>query len=325
MGRRPRPPQLTAPTPTPASPPTAAEAVALLRELGEVLRAAVLGARGIDMAVVEGATPADTIYAIDRVTDDALVAWFAERWTDVELVSEGLVEPLVLGEPRWTVIVDTIDGTRGLMHDKRPAWSLAAVAPHGGSLRDVVGAAMTELPTTKQDRADQWWGTRGRGVSGRRVDLRTGAVEPVTARPSTAIDLEHGFAQVAKFLPPGKPQLAAIEADLFERLDAEVVFDDEYLASGGQLHELMTGRDRFVADLRPLVAPGAFAAHPYDLCPALLLEELGGVVTDPWGGPLDCPLDTTSPVAWVGYANPQLAAWIGPVLAAVLRDHVDQR
>ena len=35
----------------------------------------------------------------------------------------------------------------------------------------------------------------------------------------------------------------------------------------------------------------------------MLLEEAGGVVTDPWGAPLDAPLDTTSPVAWVGYAN----------------------
>ena len=67
------------------------------------------------------------------------------------------------------------------------------------------------------------------------------------------------------------------------------MFDDEYIASGGQLHELLTGRDRFVADLRPLVDPAAFACHPYDLCTTLLLEEAGGVVTDPWGEPLDCP------------------------------------
>ena len=103
-----------------------AAALELLRELGDHLRDAVLASRGIDMARVEGETPADTIYAIDKVTDDALVAWFEQRWTDVELVSEGLPEPLVLGDPQWTVIVDTIDGTRGLMYDKRPAWVLAA-------------------------------------------------------------------------------------------------------------------------------------------------------------------------------------------------------
>ena len=86
------------------------------------------------------------------------------------------------------------------------------------------------------------------------------------------------------------------------------MFDDEYISSGGQLHELIAGHDRFVADLRPLVDPDAFACHPYDVCTAMLLEEAGGVVTDPRGAPLDAPLDTTTPVAWAGYANAELAA-----------------
>ena len=135
----------------------------LLCELGDHIRDVVVGARGIDMAVIEGETVADTIYAIDRVADDTLLQWFEEHWPDVEVVSEGLDEPVVVGaDPTWTVIVDTIDGTRGLMYDKRPAWCLAAAAPHGGSLRDIVAAAMTELPTVKQGAADQLSGTRGR-------------------------------------------------------------------------------------------------------------------------------------------------------------------
>lgn len=296
-----------------------------LRSLGDHIRDAVIGARGIDMAIVEDETPADTIYAIDKVSDDALVAWFEANWTDVELVSEGLHEPLVLGEPAATVIVDTIDGTRGLMYDKRSAWCLAAVAPHGGTLRDIRAAVMTELPTTKQTLSDQFAAARGGGVQGRRTDLRTGEQHAVTARPSSALDLEHGFAQVAKFFPPGKAALAAIETELFARLGASVVFDDEYICSGGQVHELLTGRDRFVADLRPLVDPRAMACHPYDLCTTMLLEEGGGVVTDPWGEPLDCPLDTTTSVAWVGYANPALAERIAPILHAVLDDHLGGR
>src|SRR5262249_35265556 len=110
----------------------------------------------MDMAAVEGSTSADTIFAIDNVADDTLVEWFETSWPDVELVSEGLERPVVIGrDPEWTVIVDSIDGTRGLMYDKRPAWCLAAAAPRGGSLRDVVAAAMTELPVTKQGLADQ--------------------------------------------------------------------------------------------------------------------------------------------------------------------------
>jgi fructose-1,6-bisphosphatase/inositol monophosphatase family enzyme len=239
----------------------------------------------------------------------------------VELVSEGLEERVVIGtDPRWAVIVDSIDGTRGLMYDKRAAWCLAAAAPIGGSLRDVVAAAMTELPTTKQGLADQLSGTRGNGVVAERVDVRDGRRSPLTVQPSTATDLEHGFAVVSKFFVPGKIALAELETALFTRLGSRDVFDDEYISSGGQLHELIAGHDRFVADLRPLVDPDAFACHPYDVCTAMLLEAAGGVVTDPRGRPLDVPLDTTTAVAWVGYANPALAARIGPILAELVDD-----
>ena len=297
----------------------------LLCELGDHIRDAVVGARGMDMAVIEGETIADTIYAIDRVADDTLLQWFEEHWTGVEVVSEGLDEPVVVGtDPTWTVIVDTIDGTRGLMYDKRPAWCLAAAAPHGGSLRDTVAAAMTELPTVKQGAADQLSGMRGAGVVVERIDLREGRRHPLIVRPSSACDLEHGFAGLAKFFVPGKTELVQLEAKLFARLGSRHVFDDEYISSGGQLHELIVGHDRFVADLRPLVDPSALACHPYDVCTAMLLEEAGGVVTDPHGEPLDAPLDTTSPVAWAGYANAALAARIGPVLAELV-DDLDHR
>jgi len=294
---------------------------ALLCSLGDHVRDLVVGARGMDMAAIEGRTLADTIYAIDRVADDTLVAWFEAYWPGVELVSEGLDQPVVIGtDPEWTVIVDSIDGTRGLMYDKRAAWCLAAAAPHGSTLRDVVAAAMTELPSAKQGLADQLSGTRGGGITAERVDLRDGARVPLVVHPSTATDLEHGFAAIAKFFTPGKVALARLETDLFIRLGSRDVFDDEYLSSGGQLHELIVGHDRFVADLRPLVDSKAFACHPYDICTAMLLEEAGGVVTDPRGVPLDVPLDTTTPVAWAGYANRALADRIGPILAELVDD-----
>jgi fructose-1,6-bisphosphatase/inositol monophosphatase family enzyme len=293
----------------------------LLCALGDHIRDVVVGARGIDMAVIEGESAADTIYAIDRVADDTLLEWFEQHWTGVEVVSEGLDKPVVVGEqPAWTVIVDAIDGTRGLMYDKRSAWCLAAAAPHGGTLRDVAAAAMTELPTVKQGEADQLSGTRGGGIVAERVDLRDKRRRPLAVQPSAAVDLEHGFAGLAKFFVPGKTALVELETELFRRLGSRHVFDDEYISSGGQLHELITGHDRFVADLRPLVDSAARACHPYDICTAMLLEEAGGVVTDPYGGPLDAPLDNTSPVAWAGYANPALAARIGPVLADLVRE-----
>ena len=161
---------------------------------------------------------------------------------------------------------------------------------------------------------------RGTGLVAERLDLRGGAREALTLHPSSATDLEHSFSGFAKFFLPGKPALASLEAELFRRLGCRHVFDDEYLSTGGQLHELISGRDRFVADLRPLVLDdaGGLACHPYDVCTAMLLVEAGGVVTDPWGRSLDAPLDNSSPVAWVGYANEALASHIGPVLAELV-------
>jgi fructose-1,6-bisphosphatase/inositol monophosphatase family enzyme len=283
--------------------------------LGTHLRGLVGAARGGEMAAVVGSTQADVIYAVDRVADDALVAWFERHWPGVRIVSEGLEEVVEVGnDPEWTVIVDTIDGTRGLMYDKRSAWSLAAVAPTGGSLADVVSAVMTELPTSKAGMADQLSGSRGGGLQAERVRLADGTATPLPVRPATASDLEHGYGGLVKFFRSGKPQLAMLEAELFDRLGCRHVFDDQYISTGGQLYELMTGHDRFVADLRPLIGGTSLACHPYDVCTSVLLEEAGGVVTDPWGRPLDAPLDTVSPVAWVGYANRALAEWIGPVL-----------
>jgi hypothetical protein len=172
----------------------------------------------------------------------------------------------------------------------------------------------------KQGAADQLSGVRDGGVRAERVALRDGARMPLSVHPSSSGDLEHGFAGFAKYLVPGKVALASLEAELLHRIGAETVFDDQYISSGGQLHELITGRDRFIADLRPLVDPSPFVCHPYDVCTSMLLEEAGGIVTDPWGQPLDAPLDTTSPVTWAGYANRVLADRIGPVLRDLVGD-----
>jgi fructose-1,6-bisphosphatase/inositol monophosphatase family enzyme len=315
----------------------------LLCALGNDIRSRVAGAgTRLDASTAVYATAADTIYLLDQVADDELVAWFDRHWpfrTDpVLLVSEGLDTPVLVGdphtEPRWTCIVDPVDGTRGLMYDKRPAWALAAVAPFGGSLRDVVAAAMTELPTSKQWASDQLSAVRGGGLVATRTDVRKPGATPATiaVRPSAATTLDHGWASFARFFPAAKPLLAAFEETLWRELYGAAavpglaVFDDQYLSTGGQFHELLVGHDRMLGDLRPLAfatlgLDTALSCHPYDCCTVLLLEEAGCVVTDPRGAPLDAPLDTTSPVAWVGFANPALAAHVRPALDRALAAH----
>jgi fructose-1,6-bisphosphatase/inositol monophosphatase family enzyme len=313
----------------------------LFCRLQDAIRAAVRAARrrgAARMTRVAAVTTADTIYGVDRVSEQAVLAWFQKNWPrrwPVELVMEGLEHGPVtfprgtpVAETLFKCILDPIDGTRGLMYDKRAAWSLAALASQRGAktnLSDIVVAVMTELPVSKQGQADQLSVVRGAGIHAERIDLRTGRRKKFIPRPSRARDVAHGFASFVKFFPPGKAWTAKREEKLWRRLGAGVeIFDDQYLSSGGQLYELLMGHDRFVADLRPLAfaalhVRAALTCHPYDICTALIAQEAGCVVTAPDGRPLRVPLDTTSQVAWVGYANKTLARRIGPKLRALLR------
>lgn len=314
----------------------------LLCALGDHIRDALIAARDSQAAAtfaeVSHETAADTIYEIDRVSEEAITDWFERNWPrewPVELVMEGLEgEPttfprgLAPAETRWKIIIDPIDGTRGLMHDKRSAWALAALAPQRGEanrLSDIFAAAMTELPVTKQWRADQASAVRGGGLVAESIDIFTGERAPLRLQPSQARDFRHGFASFVRFFPEGKARTAELEERFWDALHglgsshSPVVFDDQYISTGGQFYELLAGHDRLIGDLRPLIhraigLESSLVCHPYDVCTALLLAEAGVVLEAPGGGPVDAPLDTTSPVSWVAFANETLAAQARPVL-----------
>jgi hypothetical protein len=85
-----------------------------------------------------------------------------------------------------------------------------------------------------------------------------------------------------------------------------------------------------IADLRPLAfqrlgIPKKLVCHPYDICTALLLEAAGGVIEAPDGKPLREPLDTTSPVSWIGYASPHLARKIRPLLKRLCKERLGNK
>jgi len=234
-------------------------------------------------------------------------------------------------------LVDPIDGTRGLMYQKRPAWILTGVAPYRGggeTLADISLAVQTEIPLVKQHLADTLWAVAGEGARAERADLIAGTRAPLALRPSRATTVAHGFGGLAKFFSGMRAELAAIDDAVVRRLLGDgrddgdpLVFDDEYLSSAGQLYELMVGHDRWTAELRPLLQPGRraagrapiFCAHPYDLACELIAREAGVVVTDPRGARLAAPLDVTSDVAWLGFANAELARSVGGALTAELR------
>jgi hypothetical protein len=63
----------------------------------------------------------------------------------------------------------------------------------------------------------------------------------------------------------------------------------------------------------------SLTCHPYDICTELILRETGGFVESPLGGGLREPLDTVTPVAWMGYANATLAKQVRPILKRLLK------
>ncbi len=312
---------------------------------GAVVEAAERSAADALAAVAEDAE-GDTLYAVDRVSEEHLLEFFAAAiapWAPLVLIAEGLpggrvTLPLGLPEEdaRWRVLVDPIDGTRGLMYQKRSAWILTGVAPNRGAatgLRDIVLALQTEIPLVKQHLSDSLWAVKGEGVSAERFDRLTGEARAVRLRPSGAPTIAHGFAMVARFFPGAREELAAIDEELVRgalgpvRAGKAHCFEDQYICTGGQLYELVAGHDRFVADLRPLMerklaARGlrlGICCHPYDLATELIAREAGVIVTDPTGGPLDALLDVETDVAWVGYANAKVRAQMEPLLQAALR------
>ena len=284
----------------------------------------------------------DTIYAIDRVAEHLLVEdigrTMATREAPVVLVAEGLPAGEVVvphgadrQAARWVIIVDPIDGTRGLMYQKRPAWILTGVAAGPGprTLADIELAVQTEIPLVKQHLSDQLWAVRGQGAAALRFNRLTGDSVPLDLHPSAATTIAHGFATIARFFPGNRSELAAIDDEIVDALlgppqpGKAQSFEDQYISTGGQLYELIAGHDRFVADLRSLFERGraggaALCCHPYDLCTELIARELGISVTDERGQPLRTPLDVTSDVGWVGYANQALRERVEPELRRAL-------
>jgi fructose-1,6-bisphosphatase/inositol monophosphatase family enzyme len=296
------------------------------------------------LAAVDRDDEGDTIYAID-VISEAVIDRLAEalgREHSFVLVAEGLPggqRCVRRSTPEhtatWRIIVDPIDGTRGLMYQKRSAWILTGVAPNRGpatSLRDIVVAVQTEIPLVKQHLADQLWAVRGSGVDAVRVNRLTGERVPLRLHRSNASSIAHGFATVARFFPGARDTLGALDDAIVRGAvgappsGKALCFEDQYASTGGQLYELIAGHDRFIADLRPLTAaslaqrglPPPLVCHPYDICCALIAEESGVIVTDPSGRPLDAPFTVDADVAWVGYANAKIRATIEPLLQAEL-------
>ena len=289
----------------------------------------------------------DTIFAIDRVSEELLVDFFEREIASlvpIVLIAEGIKEGKAIlpygakeKDAAWRIIVDPIDGTRGLMYQKRSAWILTGIAPNLGDdtkLSDIEFAIQTEIPLVKQHLSDTVWAFQGKGVNGERYDRINKSFTELSLKPSRAATIEQGFAMISRFFPGARDVLAEIDEEIVRealgkpREGKAQCFEDQYISTGGQLYELMAGHDRFVADLRPLMRAEmtrrgvdlSICCHPYDLCTELIARELGVIVTNERGLPLDASLDVQSDVNWAGYANENIRKQIEPLMLNALKN-----
>jgi fructose-1,6-bisphosphatase/inositol monophosphatase family enzyme len=147
-----------------------------IRSVHEEIRNAVVSAceqspaADLSRVVEDGDGDGDTIYAVDKISEEILVDLFERKIaakTSIVLIAEGLSGGKIV-LPRgtrevdapWRVIADPIDGTRCLMYQKRSGWILTGVAPNLGeatTLSDIELAVQTEIPLVKPHLSDALW------------------------------------------------------------------------------------------------------------------------------------------------------------------------
>ena len=318
--------------------------VDLLSEIGQRVRTHIVTRRASpDDREIVGFEGGDTIYGIDKAVHsliESVCRDYAGKHGRLEVVAEGFGETgrISFFDEKETVghlLIDPIDGTRGLMYDMRSAWFLAAwcdPSPNRPFAEMADAAIMMELPTTKQTFSDVITYSKHLGVVAERHEVHTEVAERLMFGPSMAKDLHHGFVCVSDFFFPGTGTLASELANFIVENCTEkvvpgsaVVFNDQYISSGGQLAELVLGRYRFCVDLRPLfysiiehqtgvtVSKG-LQCHPYDLASIRIAMEAGVVVTDGYGGVLKVPFSIDQPMHWRAYANPDIHALVDPIV-----------
>lgn len=283
----------------------------------------------------------DWSYGLDTATDRPVVAFARElgRLVPVRVLCEGLGEIVAgRGAPRLRVLVDPVDGTRNLMVDSRSAWILTGFAEEDGSrpltTADLALSVQTEIPTSDRRHRVEFVARRGRGCE-RRVYTADGrpAGRPSVWRAPRSLDPRRGYFTFLRYLPSERAELGRIETDFFARaareigLDERQVYDDQWISAAGQLTLVSSGTMRMCADLRAWLAARTgrptVASHPYDLAAWLTAREAGCIVASVDESltfeELHAPLDLTTDVSFVAFANRRVRDRLQPILGDTLR------
>lgn len=289
-----------------------AEALATVgRRVRDVVRSVTLDG---DHDVVRRAG-GDDVYGVDARAEqslfEALDLLVGQRWPG-HLVIEGHDDHLPVGSGYgpWVYLVDPVDGTRPLLAGKRSAWVLIGAGRDARTLEDLEVGAAVEISTGRHAlslvaRADRYG-----HLAAEDDDLVTGTPPTrVEMHPRGNASLDRTFVTVVRLLPGGHGPIG----DWADRhLGGLEVYDDLYPCTGGQMMGLAMGSDAAVFDPRPLFHTGSLSVHPYDMAAVVVARAAGVVIEALPPGPLDFPLDPTTPVAWAGYANEAIADRLRP-------------
>jgi fructose-1,6-bisphosphatase/inositol monophosphatase family enzyme len=292
----------------------------------------------------------DVTYGLDAPAEAVLSEWLSEmaKSAPLSLLTEDAGwrhmgpgkrgEALELpgfdhGGPR--IVVDPIDGTRMLMSDLRPAWSVIGLAGPGTGeprLSDLLAGVLSEIPDSRAARYRRLAAARGQGCWFEERGLADERLLDERRLESGTDDrVDHGYFPFFRYMPDLRPEIAKIEAAFFARLaeregaDVRACWDDQYISNGGQLALLALGRYRMIADLRAWLADRrgqpTLTSKPYDIAGAVICaQEAGCEVTAVDGSALDFPLDAKTPVSFVGWVNRRTRARLEPHLREVLRE-----
>jgi myo-inositol-1(or 4)-monophosphatase len=261
----------------------------LVFELAGHLRVAALPELGSRRGreFTRGGAGGDLTFAIDRIAEDVLAEFLAERAPRVAFYSEdqGLVGA---GDAVDVLIVDPVDGTRPAIAGLESACVAVAMAPLGDgdpTMGDVEVGCVVEIKT-----GDWFLAERGHGMRGSRP-----------ASPSAVSDVSRMFWAYGF---RGRPVRATVEV-LGDLIDASSVAGGTFelgsqafamtRVATGQLDAVVEVGSRLIDDVPGMrseferVGRGSILNNsPYDLAaPWLCLREAGGVVSDGWGAPLE--------------------------------------
>jgi fructose-1,6-bisphosphatase/inositol monophosphatase family enzyme len=134
------------------------------------------------------------------------------------------------------------------------------------------------------------------------------------------VRLDHAYFPFFKYMPDMRLERIAAR----EGADVRNCYDDQYISNGGQLALLALGTYRMIADVRAHLARlrgrPTLTSKPYDVAGAIVCARAAGcVITAADGSELAFPIDTETPVSFVGWVNAATERRLAPHLAAAMR------